>query len=40
MKGAIVVEPPREFRMEAELIEGKKHIQIAQVGKWMSNCTH
>ncbi len=40
MKGAIVVETPRDFRMEAELLEGKKHIQIAQVGKWKSNCTH
>jgi hypothetical protein len=40
MKGAIVVETPREFSMEAELLEGNKHIKIAQVGKWMSSCTH
>ncbi len=39
MKGVITVETPDKFRMEAELIEGKKHIRIAQAGQRISNCT-
>jgi hypothetical protein len=40
LKGTIVVENPDKFRMEAELLEGKKHIHIAQTGQRISNCTH
>jgi hypothetical protein len=40
LKGTIVVDNTDKFRMEAELIEGKKHIHIAQTGHRISNCTH
>jgi hypothetical protein len=40
MKGTIVVENANGFRMEAELLEGKKRIQIVQAGKWIANCTN
>jgi len=40
LNGTIVVENPYKFRMEAELLEGKKRIHIAQTGQLVSNCTH
>ncbi len=39
-KGTVVVENPHGFRMEAELLEGTKQIQIVQTGKWIANCNH
>ncbi len=38
LAGTVVVGSPDSFQMEAELVEGTKHIRIAQTGRRISDC--
>jgi hypothetical protein len=37
--GTVVMENPDGFQLEAELVEGAKHIRISQTGRRISGCT-
>ena len=39
LTGTVVVDSPDSFQMEAELVEGTKHIRIVQTGRRISDCS-